>query len=393
MPVRLSPRHQADVSRRCKDPNELHHLLVDQFRRPEPRRHALAYLEALLGRVERKNSWQIAEHAGEISPYGIQHLLCKAVWDADDLRNRLQRYVADHLADPQGVLIVDETGFLKKGDKSAGVQRQYSGTAGRIENCQIGVFLAYATSKGTAFPDRELYLPKSWTDDEQRRREAGIPEDVPFQTKGALAIRMLERALQAGVPAAWVTGDAIYGQDRTLRRWLEEAEQPFVLAVPQTEKPWVWWDKGPQQIEVRKIVERLQPGDWQTLSAGEGTKGPRLYDWALAPLYRLQIGTKWQHALLVRRNLADGELAYYVVFAPPEATLLDLVRVAGTRWAIEAGFEAAKGEVGLDHYEVRTWRGWYRHITLALLAHAWLSVVRHRMAQAEAAKGGPTPAA
>jgi SRSO17 transposase len=292
------------------------------------------------------------------------------------VRDDLRAYVVAHLGDPQAVLVVDETGFLKKGTKSVGVQRQYSGTAGRIENCQIGVFLAYASPRGRTFLDRELYLPREWAEDERRRAEAGVPADVEFATKPQLAKRMLERALSAGVPAAWVTGDEVYGKDRRLRLWLESQPQPFVLAIASNEPLWVAWDQGPQQVPVATVAARLPAAGWERLSAGNGAKGPRVYDWAWVPLAR-RSEPGWGHWLLVRRSVAKpAELAYYVVFGPAETTLPEAVQVAGTRWAVEETIETAKGEVGLDQYEVRHWTPWYRYITLALLAHAYLCVLR-----------------
>ncbi len=354
--------------------------LVDRighhFARSEARARVLGYLTGLLSSIERKNGWQLAEAVGDRNPYGMQHLLGRADWDADAVRDELQTYAIDHLGDPAGILVVDETGFLKKGKKSVGVARQYSGTAGRVENCQIGVFLTYASPTGRTFLDRDLYLHKEWTQDRDRCREAGVPDDVEFATKPQLAIRMLERALDAGVPAAWVTGDEVYGGDRRLRLVLEERQQPFVLAVKSNEPAWSDGEGGVRQRKAAAITAGLNADEWQRLSAGEGTKGPRLYDWARVRLVRLP-DPGWDHWLLVRRSLADPtELAYYVVFGHDDATLEELVRVAGTRWTIEECLEAAKGEVGLDEYEVRKWDGWYRHITLAMLAHAYLTVTQ-----------------
>jgi SRSO17 transposase len=354
--------------------------LVDRigplFARSEARERALAYLQGLLSPVTRKNSWQLAEAVGDPTPYGFQHLLGRADWDADAVRDELRGYVTEHLGDPSGVGVLDETGFLKKGAKSVGVARQYSGTAGRVENCQIGVFLAYASPEGRTFLDRELYLHKEWAQDRERCREAGVPEEVEFATKPQLAKRMLERALDAGVPMAWVTGDEVYGGDRRLRMWLEGREQPFVLAIKSTEPLWSRGEDGIRQRAAREIAAGLKDEDWRQLSAGDGAKGPRVYDWARVRLVRLS-GPGWQHWLLVRRSLVDpADVAYYVVFGPAEATLEELVGVAGSRWAIEECIETAKGEVGLDDYEVRSWTGWYRHITLSLLAHAYLAVTQ-----------------
>src|SRR3954464_6377328 len=352
----------------------LHARVGRRFARAEPRRRALAYLRGLLSSVERKNGWQLAELAGEPTPDGMQHLLARADWEADAVRDDLRAYVAEHLGDAQAVLVVDETGFLKKGTKSVGVQRQYSGTAGRIENCQIGVFLAYASARGRTFLDRELYLPKERAADRERRQEAAGPDTVAFRTKPQLARAMLERALDAGVPAAWVTGDEIYGGDRRLRLWLEERQMPHVLAVKSTGP--LWTRPSWRQVAAKTLAAAIPAGEWERLSAGEGAKGPRVYDWARVPIRALP-EPGWDYWLLVRRSVADPtELAYYVCFCPAGTPLAELVRVAGSRWAIEESFETAKGEVGLDHYEVRRWPGWYRHITLALLAHAYLTVTR-----------------
>ncbi len=374
----------ASVARWTRQLDALHARLAPHFARPEPRARARAYLQTVLAGVERRNGWQLAEAAGEATPYGMQRLIASATWDADAVRDDLRAYVVEHLGAPDGVLIVDETGFRKKGDQSAGVQRQYSGTAGRIDNCQVGVFLAYASPRGHAFLDRELYLPKEWCEDRPRCRAAGVPDTVPFRTKPVLAQQMLERALDAGVPAAWVTGDEVYGSNRRLRMWLEARRQPFVLAVRSTEALLRYDAEGLRQPHAATIAAALPADAWQVLSAGAGTKGARTSRWAWTDLFRLG-WPGWRHALLVRERLtpnADGEheRAYYVVFAPKRATLEDVVRVAGTRWAIESSFEAAKQEVGLDEYEVRKYPGWYRYITLALFAHAFLAVARSRAA-------------
>jgi len=361
------------------------------FARAEPRRWALSYLQGLLSPVERKNGWQLAEAAGEASPAAVQHLLGRAVWNADAVRDDLRAYVVECLGDPAAVLVVDETGFLKKGTKSVGVQRQYSGTAGRIENSQIGVFLAYAGVAGHAFLDRELYLPQAWADDAARRAAAGVPADVAFRTKPQLAQTMLERALVAGVPASWVTGDEIYGGDRRLRVWLEERGMAHVLAVKCSEPLWAATDRGPAQVKAEDLVAAVPAAAWVRLSAGDGAKGPRLYDWtrvAIRPLADPNRG----YWVLARRRVADPtDLAYYVCFGPATATLADLVRVAGMRWTIEEGIEAAKGEVGLDQYEVRRWDGWYRHVTLCLLAHAFLAAARAGTGTNAAALPGGSP--
>jgi SRSO17 transposase len=351
-----------------------------RFARTEARRRAQAYLRGLLSPVERKNGWQLAEATGERTPYATQHLLDRADWEADAVREDLRGYVLEQLGNAEAVLVVDETGFVKKGTHSAGVAKQYSGTVGKIEQCQVGVFLAYASPRGVAFLDRALYLPQEWTEDAARREAAHIPEDVAFATKPQLARRMLARARQAEVPAAWVTADSVYGDDRRLRVWLEAQEQPYVLAV--SGKEYVNVAATWTQRRVSTLLKELQAlptHAWARLSAGVGAKGLRLYAWFRLPLAPpLQEGyARW---FLVRRTLsAPDEVQGHVAFAPQGATLQQLVRVAGQRWTMEVAFEAAKGEVGLDQYEVRSWQGWYRHITLALLAHALLTVVRARL--------------
>jgi SRSO17 transposase len=376
------------VHRWAADLGALGDRIGRHFARAEPRQRVLAYLQGLLGPAERKNGWQLAEAAGAATPYGVQHLLGRAVWDAEAVRDDLRAYVVAHLGDAEAVVVVDETGFLKKGTKSVGVQRQYSGTAGRIENCQVGVFLAYAASAGRTFLDRDLYLPKEWVADAARCRAAGVPVGTDFRTKPQLAQAMLERAVDAGVPVGWVTADEVYGGDRRLRVWLEERDLPHVLAVKRTEPLWAATTRGPAQVAAADLATALPADAWQRLSAGEGAKGPRLYDWARVPIRPLGAPGRG-YWLLARRRVADpADIAYYVCFGPTPTTLAALVRVAGTRWAIEECLEAAKGEVGLDQYEVRRWDGWYRHVTLCLLAHAFLTVAR-----AAAAAGAGTTAA
>jgi SRSO17 transposase len=343
-----------------------------RFPRWDARCRAGAYLRGLLSPVERKNGWQLAEVNGDETPYGVQHLLGRAVWDADAVRDDLWAYGIEHLGNPHGVVVIDETGFLKKGRHSVGVARQYSGTAGRVENCQIGVFLAYASACGHALLDRELYLPKEWAQDRERCTRAGIPPERTFATKPELARRMLERVFEAGVPAAWVTGDSVYGDDRRLRMWLEAHERAYVLAVSGKEYVWLGW----RQRQVKTILAALPADDWTRHSAGAGTKGPRWYDWCWVPLAAPMLPA-WRRWLLVRRSVSEPtELTAFVVFAPQATTLAEVVQTAGTRWTIESSFEAAKSEVGLDHYEVRSWAGWYRHITLAMWAYALLTIVR-----------------
>jgi SRSO17 transposase len=348
------------------------------FGRRDLRARAGGYVRGLLGRVDRKNGWQVAEYLGDPKPYGVQRLLGRARWDPGAVRDEVLRYAREHLlaGGEGGVLVVDETGFLKKGTKSAGVQRQYSGTAGRVENCQVGVFLALAGSRGRALVDRELYLPQGWCDDRGRCDEAGVPRDVTFATKPRLALRMLDRAFAAGVRPDWVLADEVYGSDGKFRRHLEASGQPFVVAVTGQQRLWV----DLRQRRVDQLADELPADAWCRLSVGDGSKGPREYDWAAGKL-----GGERPHGLvrwvLVRRGVTDpSDRAYYLCLAPPGATARDLAVAAGMRWSIESCFEAAKQEAGLDQYEVRSWAGWYRHVTLSMLALAFLAAVRARAA-------------
>ncbi len=277
-----------EVARWADGIERVHQCIAGRFRRPEPRRRALEYLKGLLSPVERKNGWQLAEQAGDSTPYGVQRLLSGYVWDADLVRDDLRQYVIEHLGDGDAVLVVDETGFIKKGEKSAGVQRQYSGTAGRIENSQIGVFPAYASAKGRTLLDRELYLPRVWADDRERRREAGVPESIRFRTKPQQAQVMLERALESGVPFAWFTGDEVYGSDRNLRLWLEREEIPHVMAIKSNEKLWALTDRGPLQVRADRLASGVAESEWVRCSAGDGAKGPRVYDWAAVEIRPLR---------------------------------------------------------------------------------------------------------
>jgi SRSO17 transposase len=355
-----------------------------RFVRAEPRRRAAGYIRGLLSTTERKNGWQLAEHLGDQTPDGVQHLLARADWDADAVRDDLIGYVAEHLGHPAGVLVVDETGFLKKGTKSCGVSRQYSGTAGRIENCQVGVFLGYATPKGRALLDRALYLPKEWAADADRREEAGIPAEVGFATKILLGRRMVERAVAAGVPARWVTADAVYGSDYHFRITAESLGLGYVVGVRADFAVVSGW----RQVRARALLAEVPADAWHRLSCGTGAKGPRVYDWAALRTNCPEPETyaRW---LLIRRSPADSDdVAYFACGGPPATTLEELVRIAGTRWAIEDLFELAKGECGLDEYEVRSWVGWHRHVTLSLFALAVLAVIRSRAADTGRRKKG-----
>jgi SRSO17 transposase len=368
---------------------ELHQRIGGRFGRVEPRRRALAYLQGLLSQVERKNSWWLAEQAGEVTPDGMQRLLNGSGWDADGVRDDLGDYVVEQLGDPDAVLVLDETGFVKKGDRSAGVQRQYTGTAGKHENCQVAVFLAYAAPGGVALVDRDLYLPRSWTDDRARCRAAGVPDEVTFKTKPQLGQAMVERALAAQVPFGWVTGDTVYGGDRRLRVWLEEHAIRHVMAVKCTEPLWAMTEHGPGQVAAQDLIAQVPAEQWLGINAGDGSKGKRLYDWTRMPLWRPGWPANVGFWLLARRSLRDpSELAYYVCFAPADTSLVTLVQVAGRRWRVEEAFEQAKGEVGLDHYQVRQYPAWYRHVTLAMVALAFLAVTRARLPDSQDGLGG-----
>jgi SRSO17 transposase len=353
------------------------------FARHDLRRQAVGYIQGLLGQAQRKNGWPVSEYLGRDKPYGVQRLLGRASWDADDVRDVLIGYARQHLLKQgeRGVLVVDETGFLKKGTKSAGVQRQYSGTAGRIENCQVGVFLALAGSRGRALIDRELYLPESWCVDRTRCDEAGVPQDVTFATKPKLAMRMLQRAFDddADLKPDYVLADEVYGSDGEFRRFLENRGQPYVVAVTGQQRLRVQFE----QKRVHEIAETIPRQAWFRLSVADGAKGPRVYDWAAAKFgAATELGlVRW---LLIRRSVEDPtELAYYLCLAPPQATARDLAIAAGKRWSIESCFESAKQETGLDEYEVRSWDGWHRHVALSMLALAFLAAVRAAAAEAD----------
>jgi SRSO17 transposase len=347
-----------------------------RFARSEPRRRAIGYIRGLLSQTERKNGWQLAEHLGDPTPDGVQHLLARADWDADAVRDDLVGYVAEHLGHPDGVLVVDETGFLKKGAKSVGVARQYSGTAGRIENCQVGVFLGYATQKGRALLDRELYLPKEWAGDADRRAQAGVPGAFEFATKLVLARRMIDRAMSAGVTAKWVTADAVYGSDYHFRAAAERHGLGYVAGVRADFAVWA----GFRQARAGALLAEVPADAWHRLSCGAGAKGPRVYDWAVLRTNSPE-PREYARWLLIRRSVSDpAEVAYFACGGPPATTLNDLVRVAGARWAIEDLFELAKGDCGLGEYEVRSWVGWHRHVTLSLFALAAVAVIRSRAA-------------
>lgn len=347
------------------------------------------YVRGLLSNVERKNGWQLAEQAGETTPYAMQQFLYRGEWKPDELSREARRYAMEAVGDVDGVFVGDETGIEKKGTHSVGVQRQYSGAAGRVENCQIAVLLGYVSRRGRVLLDRELYLPESWTDDTERCAAAGVPDTVVFRTKPAQLRVMLERSLTEGAKASWVTADTVYGNDPDTRTWLEGRKLGYVLATSVND--------ARVQINlstlraIKDVVAGLPEHSWQRLSAGDGTKGARWYDWQRVELATIPC-MGWRYALLMQRSITDPTVVkVHRCFYPERTPLATLVAVAGCRWTIETDIEEAKGEVGLDHYEVRSWGGWYRHVSLALLAHTFLAVMKAAGDAAEVAqKGGPS---
>jgi SRSO17 transposase len=361
-----------DLDRWRREFDELMLRVGGRFARVEPRRRMAAFVAGLLAGLPRVNCWSIAEHAGDAHPRGMQRLLSEAVWDEAGMRDDLRGYVLEHFADPGAVLVVDETGDLKKGSMTVGTQRQYTGTAGRTENAQVAVYLAYAAPAGCAFIDRALYLPRSWTADPARCQAAGVPAGTAFATKPALAGAMIGRALDAGTPAAWATGDEVYGQDPQLRAELARRGLGYVLAVAKSHPVTTPAGTRPAIELARALPARA----WQRISAGPGAKGPRWYDWAFLeaadPAVTAGDGRHW---LLIRRRITDGEYAFYRAHAPRPVPLAQLVKVAGSRWKIEDGFAAGKELAALDEHQVRSWTSWHRWTILALLACAFLSVL------------------
>ena len=364
------------------------------FRRRELKETGGHFLDGLLSGIERKTGWLMAEHAGFLQPWRMQALLGRSRWEADALRDEVRSYVVEALGCASGVLVVDETGFLKKGQHSVGVGRQYSGTAGRIENCQVGVFLAYASRYGQALIDRRLYLPEAWAGDAARRRKAWVPEDVEFATKPAIARDLITSALDAGVPCAWVLADALYGSDSHLRRMLEERSQAYLLAVRSNHHLRFVSQDGLVQTDPKTLAEALEPTAWGRHAAGEGAKGLRLYDWARISL-PWRCDPQWERWILIRRNRHDPtKQAYYFVFCPAGTTLAELAGVAGLRWTIEECFQRAKDDLGLDHCEARSWHGWHRHMSLVMAAAAFLAKLAadlRRTAWSKPNKTSPSP--
>jgi SRSO17 transposase len=350
---------------------------TERFLRSESRTCFVNVLRAIIAPITRKNGWQIAEVIGDATPYGVQAFFLRHRWEPDDVRDDLQQCVVDHFGDDDGVFIGDETGFLKQGVESAGVGKQYTGTAGGIVNCQIGVFLAYTTPQGTTMLDRGLYLQKEWTDDRLRCEKAGIPETVGFQTKQQIFLAMLERARRNGVPGRWVVADEVYGNDGKLRRGIEHLDLGYVLTVRKDHR-----FLATCKAQAQNIARWWPQEAWKCISAGDGSKGPRYFDWAYRSLPSSRPG--WERGLLIRRSIEDpSDLAYFLTYAPTGTPLEKLVQIAGTRWGIETSFKLTKNEVGLDNYEVRTYTGWYRHMTMCMIAFCYLMLVRNRLRIAE----------
>jgi SRSO17 transposase len=342
------------------------------------------FLDGLLGDERRKTGWMRAEAAGDPGPWRQQAILGRGSWDADALRDLVRDYVVETLAGDDAVLVIDETGFLKQGRASCGVGRQYTGSAGKITNCQIGVFAALVSRHGHAFIDRALYLPKAWTDDRTRMAAAHVPQATGFATKPQLAVGMIERAVAANVPFAWVAADSVYGVG-DVEKALRRAGKGYVLGVNSNHQFRSWMGKPPVAGTAEQIAGSIDPSGWQRLSAGDGTKGPRQHDWVYCELadldadeYGVTDAGLWTRGLLIRRNIADQELAFFSTWCPAGTGIETLVKVEGCRWAIEDGFEAAKNELGLDHNETRSWHGWHRHVSLVMLAFAMMAAIRHR---------------
>lgn len=383
----VAAAHRIDLARWQNAFGEVIDRIAPRFARYEPLRHAAGLIQGLVSGLDRKNCWTIAEHRGQATPDALQHLLGRAKWDADGVRDDLRGYVVDHFGDRDAILVVDETGDVKKGTHSVGVQRQYTGTAGRIENAQVAVYLTYAAPRGHAFIDRALYLPKSWTGDPDRCAAAGIPENTGFATKPKLAAEMITRAVAAGVPAGWVAGDEVYGADPKLRATIRAHGLGYVLQIAANRR--VPTGAGP--IRVDQLPALLPPWVWQKRSAGTGSKGHRYYSWAWIAILPEATSDDPDHAghdhVLIRRNDTTGELAYHRCYSPRPVPLSTLVKVAGQRWRIEESFQAAKTLTGIDQHQVRRWTSWHRWTTLAMLAHAFLAV-----ATASERDQTPTPA-
>lgn len=354
------------------------------FRQERVAASAWNFLDGLLGSEPRKTGWMRAEAAGDLGPWRQQAILGRGQWDAEALCDMVRDYALETLADEEAVLVIDETGFLKQGKASCGVARQYTGSAGKITNCQIGVFASYVSRHGHAFIDRALYLPKAWTDDPERMATAHVPDDVCFATKPQIACRMIVHAIAAKVPFSFVAADSVYGTGE-IETALRKAGKGYVLGVAANRVFHSWGKKQMVRGSAAKITQNLPKSAWRRLSAGDGTKGERLHDWAYLELADLDAGEynrtftgKWTRGLLIRRNIADGDLAFFSTWCPKDTPMKKLVSVEGHRWAIEDSFETAKNELGLDHNETRSWHGWHRHVSLVMLAFAMMAIIRHR---------------
>jgi SRSO17 transposase len=374
------------ISRRIEEGiEEIRERIKGCYRNRSGVKQSEKYLTGLLSPAERKNSWQLSEINGEKTPYAMQQFIYRGNWNADDVRDKLKEYVKEKMGDKEAVLVADETGFLKKGVKSAGVMRQYSGTAGRIENSQIGVFLTYAAAKGFTLIDRELYLPKEWTDDKERCAKARVPEKPEFRTKPQMALDMIRSAVESEMPFSWVTADSVYGDYTDIGVWLESISKGYVLAV--SGKAYVW--KGIRQHRISTLLNNLPEEGWERISAGTGTKGERYYDWVTIGVNAVP-EKNFSKCVLVRRSISKpDELRAFICFYPNETSTKKLAEVAGIRWTVEQSFKESKGEVGLDHYEVRSYNGWYRHITLACFALALLTVLKDDVLKDELKKDTP----
>lgn len=347
-------------------------------------------VRALLADVAKKNSWGLAEYAGLPTPQAFEHLLNGAKWSADELRDQLRGYVLGGLADPGGALVLDDTQAIKKGVKSVGVAPQHCGATGQVENCQCMVMLSYASLHGHAFIDRELYLPACWTDDPQRCRDAGVPSGRGLVTKPQLGIAMLARTLAvlADDPALswkWLVADSGYGRDAGLRAFCHQQAVAYVLAVPRDLR---LLDVRGRSSRVDALLADTDPQAWQQRSAGAGSKGRRYYDWAAhaVTVKGQQPAPGFTQTLLIRRAITptvtakhpDGiyEIEYFLVHAPAGTAITAMITAAGLRWNIEDDNKAGKDQLGLDSYQVRKWDPWHRHVTISMLAHAFLAVTR-----------------
>jgi SRSO17 transposase len=350
------------------------------------------FIDGLLSGEQRKTGWMRAENAGDPGPWRQQAVLGRGRWEADDLRDVVRDYALETLADADAVLVIDETGFLKQGKTSCGVARQYTGSAGKVTNCQIGVFASYVSPHGHAFIDRALYLPKAWTNDPARMKAAHVPEGVKFETKPGLALKMIERSLAAKIPFAYVAADCVYGVG-DIEMALRRSGKGYVLGVKSDHRFHSWGKPEIVSGAAEEIARALPADAWTRRSAGDGTKGARRHDWVYRELADLDAGEfaegkagLWTRGLLIRKSIADGGMAFFSTWCPAKTSMEKLIEVEGRRWAIEDSFETAKNELGLDHNETRSWHGWHRHVSLVMLAFAMMAVIRHHANAAQPPK-------